>query len=104
MGGLPAAKGPIPLMEARARAFPYAPELEPTKAEHEATFEFLTRTLAANRDLIEGTILPANEMCSSGSCRVEWKDVPLLFDNNHPSLAASPFFAELIEQQLRGAR
>lgn len=102
-GSLPAAQGSVPLSQARALAFSFDAESGPSRAEHEATFAFLSRAVEANQALIERSIWPADEICESGECRMTWNGAPLFFDNNHPSLTAAPFFAQIIEERLREA-
>jgi hypothetical protein len=101
---LPPARMSVPLALARNRAFNMHLRLETSRAQHQQQFGFMTTALDANRELVQGSISAVPAMCGSGSCMVEDHGVPLLFDNNHPARSRAPFFAKIIEEQIKAPK
>jgi hypothetical protein len=87
----------VPVTLARNLAFGWHLDIERSRSEHERQFAFLTDTLAANRDLLRGTISPSSTMCRSGTCQVSDDQGPFFFDNNHPAHSRADFYSRIIE-------
>lgn len=98
------ARKTVPFTLARNLAFGWHLDIETSRSEHERLFAFLTDTLAANRDLLRGTISPSSTMCRSGTCEVSDDDGPLFFDNNHPARSRADFYSRIIETGLASAQ
>jgi hypothetical protein len=99
---IPTAKKSVPMTLARNLGLGLHLHIETSREEHEHAFSFMKSALDANRDLLRGSISPVSTMCSSGLCMIERDGAPLFFDNNHPALSQAPFYAKIIEEQLKG--
>ena len=99
---IPTAKKSVPNTLARNLAFGLHLRIETNRKEHERIFGFMRTALEANRDRIKGSISPIPAMCPTGDCMIEQGGAPLFFDNCHSALSRAPFYAEIIEEQLRG--
>jgi len=98
---VPVARMNVPRTLARNLAFGMHLEVAADRAEHERLFKFMNDALISNRQLVRGIISPSSVMCPTSACMVEQDGSPLFFDNNHPAFSQAPFYAHIIEQQLR---
>jgi len=97
---LPAARQSVPKALAWGRISHRTVAIATSRKEHEQLFRFLSEAIAENREELWATISPAAAMCKPDQCVLEDHDVPLYFDNNHPSVSASEYLAGIISSQL----
>jgi peptidoglycan/LPS O-acetylase OafA/YrhL len=99
---IPTAKQSVPKALAWERISHRSIDIATTRRDHEQLFRFLSEAILEARPMIWATVSPAAAMCQSGGCVLEDNGIPLYFDNNHPSLSGSPYFARILSSQLGG--
>ena len=95
---LPGARANVPQELARARLENRDPDIEISRAEYLATYQFFFSAVDRNRKWIAATFSPSQRLCASGSCAVESDGVPLYFDNGHMTRSSADYWVGILQR------
>lgn len=96
---VPGARANVPISMANAELSGQSLDIEFTRDEYLARYDFLFTVQANQRDLIAKSFSPSQAVCTTGICAVAIAGKPLYFDDAHIRFSSTDFWVQAIQDQ-----